>query len=1241
MSGSDLVADFWRPLKDEVEAGGVSRRTLCDLLRLSPSALSELLNGRRAGAPDWEVVRTVVMSYDGPVAYWRRRLTELENQLALVRRKEKRTRREHADGDPEPPGCPVCQDAYERERFAKYEWSPDNEWEPGSLPGAVGVLAGGDGSLRNEVEALCEGVLESVEDMDAFRDQFDDVLKSLLTGLGRKVRRACHPHRVRLLHAAHTVVVIEACVKGPLLELAASYSSFWGFELSRLLEEGVDDGIFTSAPLPVANTPYADHHARVVAHYDQVAGNLVGVAPGTEESLRTAGIYEKRLAELAAECPELFVWTGMQDGPEAVGALGACPNGDARNRLEHLYRELHDQKRGLDGLETLLRALAREVTPGTWPARLSEIYRHELKRPISPVRETADGLAGSRIPRLSQGYVNPAFRTAVHSAESRPHIDAWWNTRPLRQEIQGFLAGHLSGFPTVNRPLIILGDPGSGKSLLTRMLAARLPPTDYLPIRIELRNVTADADVFDQISQALHQATRKDISWETVTASNDGVLPVLIFDGFDELLQAGGADHWSFLDEIAEFQETSAQNGLPVAAIVTSRTVVADQASFPDESVIIRLEPFDAARITRWTDVWNKVNACQGARPLRTDLATRHPELAPQPLLLLMLALYYSVEHDTALDDQATMSRVTLYERLFRLFVRRQIGKQDPNLRPEVLEARIEDELDLLSVIAAGMFNRGRQGVTAEEADHDLAFLRAPDTSVAHPEARLLFGRFFFVHEAKAMYEDGADRRWYEFLHATFGEYLVARKIARTLARCETQGPHDGLLFALLSFAPLTDRTQIIEDLGDVLTSAKPVLRLLPDALYPLPAGVETGYTTGRVAATYRHACYSANLIVLPLALGRIVHLADLLPEGTAPQGFWQQHATLWKSQFSTASWDAFIRTVGTTPVTRNVGRGVRLQDLALRLGADDAPPTASNTSWLAGAGRGSFISASGGLDALRRSRPLYDWDTELLLEPSLPVFEDLENLTAVFVSNSYGQHVSVAHALLSLLICPPAPHEDLENRYETCLQALDLGRMASPPEFLQAISRRLAGESERLPADVVMQVLNRLTRHDLEQGEDYDTTRVSLLVAACRLLARCNRPGTIDLLGTLLGHTSDDEEQLFEQLGRLVAFRSLGKLSLQAAVPTESIVEALFHDLDGRSDGYVSRHLAMLWLLKLAVALDLRAWCDTFAARSLRAVPQEAWGRLLPFEIDYVRESLSDPELRHDLDIRNQGRHP
>ncbi|MFD9464234.1 hypothetical protein [Streptomyces sp. NPDC060027] len=44
-------------------------------------------------------------------------------------------------------------------------------------------------------------------------------------------------------------------------------------------------------------------------------------------------------------------------------------------------------------------------------------------------------------------------------------------------------------------PLIVLGQPGSGKSVLTQVLAARLPPADFLVVCVVLREVAADTDL--------------------------------------------------------------------------------------------------------------------------------------------------------------------------------------------------------------------------------------------------------------------------------------------------------------------------------------------------------------------------------------------------------------------------------------------------------------------------------------------------------------------------------------------------------------------------------------------------------------------------------------------------------------------------------------------------------------------------------------------------------------------------
>jgi hypothetical protein len=174
----------------------------------------------------------------------------------------------------------------------------------------------------------------------------------------------------------------------------------------------------------------------------------------------------------------------------------------------------------------------------------------------------------------------------------------------------------------------------------------------------------------------------------------------------------------------------------------------------------------------------------------------RMRELARQPLLLLMLALYSADPALPALD--ADLAAADLYRQLLENFARREAGKDlGRDLRADELDKRAQDHLDRLAIAALAMFNRGRQDISEAELGADLTALgpdpRPREASRPVEEGQRVIGEFFFVHAAEARTLTGPSeaepdqaralshreppRRTYEFLHATFGEYLAASRV--------------------------------------------------------------------------------------------------------------------------------------------------------------------------------------------------------------------------------------------------------------------------------------------------------------------------------------------------------------------------------------------------------------------------------------------------------------------------------
>ena len=136
----------------------------------------------------------------------------------------------------------------------------------------------------------------------------------------------------------------------------------------------------------------------------------------------------------------------------------------------------------------------------------------------------------------------------------------------------------------------------------------------------------------------------------------------------------------------------------------------------------------------------------------------------------------------------------------------------------------------------------------------------------------------------------GLELRTYEFLHATFGEFLVARLVVHVLAEMlksktvsvpsPQHGTDSGMLHALLSFAALTARSPVVVFLGDLLDQldttqraaiAEILLQLHDLALFRYDEPSYSHYEPLALPVTARHAAWSANLVVLAvLAAGEI-----------------------------------------------------------------------------------------------------------------------------------------------------------------------------------------------------------------------------------------------------------------------------------------------------------------------------------------------------------------------------------
>ncbi|MFE5924014.1 NACHT domain-containing protein [Streptomyces sp. NPDC056468] len=787
--------------------------------------------------------------------------------------------------------------------------------------------------------------------------------------------------RTQLLDAAHTVIVVLAFFEVLEEALHALVQEDPPLSLNDLLlsrreqialagsrypgDEGFAQSMMqVDAPRPEPHLPYESTLVELRTWYGRLASRMVDflrglavweelpaairseIADAMRASLPTRAVerYQGLYSRLVVEAPEFRYWS--------------C-------RLDHQATRT-ELRRSLTGLEQLLSSVVPHDPPVDIAQALSRAHQAALHRRILDTETAPEGM---RVPTLGEAYLDPDFRVRAIDGQGSPASEEWWEETPARQDLTEYLTGALTSEGLTLAPLLVLGQPGAGKSVLSRILAARLPAAGFLPVRVALRDVRADDELQDQLEHAVRDITGEPVTWPSLVRSAGTALPVLLLDGFDELLQTTGVHQNDFLVKVARFQEREWQQGRPVVALVTSRTTVADRVRYPQGTVALRLEPFRQAQIEAWVRQWNLSNThhftARSLSELSWDVLEPHRALAGQPLLLTMLALYHAAGNDLHGTDERPLGEADLYEALLGSFARREVAKDAGDaLREAQVDGLLERELQRLSLVAFAMLNRRRQWASTVELEEDLVALLGRHvhrpSSFREPlsQADITLGRFFFVQRAQSI-RGGQTLSTYEFLHATFGEYLAARLAVQLLTRLLEQRPvfsmgseplDDDMLFALLSFAPVFSRQmlrfararldQLTEPDRERLSGL--VIRVLGErelrADQPYPA-----YLPQQLRATARHGIYSANLVMFVMLLAEETTASTLFPAADDPGDAWHSRALLWRSSFEETQWSDFAMALSLQRTRNGTGR-----DLTIRLRQGElTKPEATDAHWL------------------------------------------------------------------------------------------------------------------------------------------------------------------------------------------------------------------------------------------------------------------------------------------------------
>ena len=377
--------------------------------------------------------------------------------------------------------------------------------------------------------------------------------------------------------------------------------------------------------------------------------------------------------------------------------------------------------------------------------------------------------------------------------------------RRLSEEEQEALTGRLGKPQPVlellqaHDGLIILGDPGAGKTTFLKMLALRLALGEgeglglnhRLPVLVPLSayaNALAEQDALrldDFIAAHLHAVGADLPIADLVAEALRSGTALILLDGLDEVRSP--AQRHTVVERVVDFYTLHRRQGNKF--VLTSR-IVGYRAARPDpvpglgECTLVDFEEAEIADfVTRWTGALERQALGEGevaredaARERRELLEAieRNPgvrRLAANPLLLTILALMK--RQGVVLPER----RVELYDQYVRILLSswnraRGLG------RPPSRDLDVVETVRVLAPLALWMHEESPGAGVVKREDlrrHLEGIFAAQDADDPEADARRFLAD---VREhAGLLVERGPGE--YGFIHLTFEEYLAAVAIAR------------------------------------------------------------------------------------------------------------------------------------------------------------------------------------------------------------------------------------------------------------------------------------------------------------------------------------------------------------------------------------------------------------------------------------------------------------------------------